>query len=161
MDAYTAALRILNFRWNGTAELRRKLLAKDFDRDEIDAALTRLAAEGWLDDERYAGAFVRTRARRNIGTGRIRRELHAAGVADDVASRALAENADEEREREQLRALADKRRRLLVRRHGEAWLATPEGRNKLIGYLLKQGYDAALVRAVTKEISVVDHDPDP
>ena len=49
---------------------------------------------------------------------------------------------------------------MLVRRHGEEYLSTSEGRNKLVGYLLKQGYDAALVYEALKEIQVVDHEPD-
>src|SRR5438045_8902129 len=47
-------------------------------------------------------AFVRTRMQKHIGRARIRRELMAAGVANDIAARAIAENADEERERAEI-----------------------------------------------------------
>ena len=36
-------------------------------------------------------------------------------------------------------------------------LASPLGRNKLTAYLLKQGYDAALIRDVVKEIVLAAH----
>lgn len=130
-DCYIAALRILNYRFNSEAELRRKLARKKFERDEIDAAIARLRSEKWLDDERFAGAFARTRSRRRIGAKRIKLELRAAGVDDEVAAQAVAENVDPEVEREHMRAL-------IARRAG--W-----ERNKLAAYLLKQGYDAALV----------------
>src|SRR5205085_9687945 len=81
---YTAALRILNYRFNSEAELRRKLAAKEFDRDSIDAAVARLREEKWLDDARFAEAFVRTRMRKRIGSKRIRRELIAAGIDDET-----------------------------------------------------------------------------
>lgn len=158
--SYLAALRILEYRFNSEAELRRKLRSKKFEKEDIDETIARLHREKWLDDARFAGAFVRTRANKRLGPRRILRELHAAGVNESTAKDAVAANIDEERERESLWELGRKRARVLVRRHGEAYLATAEGRNKLAGYLLKQGYDAALVTEALKEITVVDHQPD-
>ena len=155
-DCYLAALRILNYRFNSEGELRRKLAAKKFDREDITQTLRRLRDEKWLDDQRFAGAYVRTRMLKKIGPRKIEQELQAAGVDRETAASAIRENNDEERERQDLQALHEKRRRLLVLRHGEAYLNTAEGRNKLTGYLLKQGYDAALVRSVIKESPVAD-----
>ena len=129
--AYIAALRILGYRFNSEVELRRKLQRKKFEKSIIDATIARLREEKWLDDERFAGAFTRTRSRKRIGAKRIVLELRAAGVDDDVAQRAVKENIDPEKEREQIRAI-------VARRAG--W-----ERNKLGAYLLKQGYDAALI----------------
>ena len=153
---YAAAMRILGHRFNSVAELRLKLRAKKFERDIIDETLERLRREKWLDDERFAGAFVRTRQNKRIGSRRIERELAAAGVDRETAKVAIAENADEERELSDLTALCEKRRRLLIRRHGEQYLETAEGRKKLAAYLLNHGYDAALVQRVIKETPVVD-----
>ena len=149
-DAYVAALRILNYRFNSEAELRRKLRAKKFEKDDIDTAIARLHREKWLDDERFAGAFVRSRANKRVGKLRIRRELHAAGVSDSAAEKALAENVDPERERESLEALCARRVRVLVRRHGAEYLDSEEARAKLTVYLIGHGYDSALVREVVK-----------
>ncbi len=157
---YLAAMRILNYRFNSEAELRRKLRAKKFEKDVIDTTIARLHKERWLDDARFAGAFVRTRTAKRVGRKRILRELHAAGVSDSAAEEAVAENVDPERERESLKALGERRARILVRRHGEDYLSTEEGRNKLAVYLLNQGYDAALVYEALKEITVVHHQPD-
>lgn len=142
---YVAALRILNYRFNSEGELRRKLRAKKFEKEAIDAAIVRLHREKWLDDDRFAGAFVRSRANKRVGSRRILRELQAAGVDETAAAQAVAANVDPERELESLHALRDRRARILLRRHGEEYLTTPEGRNKLTVYLLNQGYDAALV----------------
>jgi regulatory protein len=152
---YLSALRILSYRFNSEGELRRKLRSKEFERDVIDQTVARLKTEKWIDDDRFAAAYVRTRLLKHIGKLRIRRELIAAGVDDDVAGRAIRENAGDEEEA--LRAVCDKRVAYLVRRHGAEYLGTPEARNKLTGYLLKQGYDAALIRSVLKEIRVA-HD---
>jgi regulatory protein len=149
---YASALRILKYRFNSAAELRRKLRSKGFERDEIEAALLRLTNEKWLDDARYAAAYVRTRTLKKKGSLRIRRELIRAGVADDVIASAVSENVDSEDEHARALALAERRLPILARRY-----APDVVRNKLTAYLLNQGYDAALVRSILKEIKVGHH----
>lgn len=143
---YAAALRILNHRFNSEAELRRKLRAKKFEAEVIDGTVDRLRREKWLDDDRFAASFVRSKQGKHQGPRKIARELAAAGVDREAAKRAIRENIDPEREREDLRALLEKRRRILVRRYGEAYASSDEARRKLAAYLLNHGYDAALVR---------------
>lgn len=139
-DAYTSALRILQYRFNSEHELRRKLAAKRFDDAEIDAAIERLRREKWIDDERFAGAYVRTRAAKKVGPARIKRELSAAGVDRATADRVLAENRDDERTSSDLAAIAEKRRRFLIRRHGDDYIRSAEGKSRLAAYLIQQGY---------------------
>ncbi|HUP45436.1 MAG TPA: RecX family transcriptional regulator [Thermoanaerobaculia bacterium] len=153
---YVAAMRILHYRFNSEGELRRKLRAKKFEQDVIEQTVGRLRSEKWLDDARFAASFVRTKQQKRHGPRKIARELAAAGVDRESAQRALSDNADPERVREDLVALFRKRRRMLIRRHGQAYLTTDEGRRKLTAYLLNQGYDAALVQSVLKENPVVD-----
>ena len=157
---YIAALRILNYRFNSEAELRRKLRSKKFSAEQIDATVEKLRRERWLDDDRFAMAFARTRAQKRLGPRRIRRELEMAGIEGEQAERAVAAAVDPEREREALLEVLDKRAAHLTRRHGAGYLNTPEGRNKLTGYLLKQGYDAGLIYEALKEIRVVEHQSD-
>ena len=149
---YVSALRILKYRFNSAGELRRKLRAKGFERDIIDATITRLASEKWLDDARFAAAYVRTRSQKRKGRLRIRRELIGAGVSNDIIDRAVSENVDAEDEHARALALAEKRLAVLSRRYGPEVV-----RNKLTAYLLNQGYDAALVRDILKETRVA-HD---
>ena len=149
---YVSALRILKYRFNSAGELRRKLRAKGFERDIIDATITRLASEKWLDDARFAAAYVRTRSQKRKGRLRIRRELIGAGVSNDIIDRAVSENVDAEDEHARALALAEKRLAVLSRRYGPEVV-----RNKLTAYLLNQGYDAGLVRGILKEIKVAHH----
>lgn len=141
---YAAAIRILRYRFNSAAELRRKLAAKDFARDTIGETIARLTAENWIDDARFAGAYIRTRLLKRIGKQRLRRELMAVGVADDVIDDAIRANINIDEERE--RAVASATRRLpILQRRGDV-------RNKLTAYLLKQGYDSALVRDIVNVV---------
>lgn len=153
MDCYSAALRILSFRFNSVAELRRKLRAKKFDDAEIAETLERLRAEKWLDDERFADSYVRTRTAKKIGRLRILRELSTAGVASEAASRAVAENVDPEREREELAALCRRKLEALRRRRGEEYAASDEGRAKLMAQLARSGFEtSAVIQAVDEAL---------
>jgi len=133
-DCYVTALRILGYRFNSEAELRRKLRGKQFDDETITETLARLRDEKWLDDERFAAAYVRTRVLKGIGRLRIRRELMAAGIDDDVAERAVREIAAEG-EDERLRVAYEK----LARRLGG-------DRNKIAARLLRQGFEMSAIR---------------
>jgi regulatory protein len=147
-DCYAAALRILKYRFNSTAELRRKLRAKQFDKQTIEETLARLRDEKWLDDERFAAAFVRSRVSKNKGRQRIRRELMGAGVDDDTIDAAVGANVNAEDERERAVVMARKRLPIFINRYGR-----DAARNKLTAYLLKQGYEASLVYDVVAETS--------
>ncbi|HEY2321218.1 MAG TPA: regulatory protein RecX [Thermoanaerobaculia bacterium] len=149
-DAYTSALRILQYRFNSEHELRRKLAAKRFEDAEIDAAIERLRDEKWIDDERFAGAYVRTRTSKRIGPARIKRELSAAGVDRATADRALEQNRDDERADSDLAAIAQKRCRVMIRRHGEEYVRSREGKSRLAAYLIQQGYPVDRVRELVQ-----------
>lgn len=156
IDCYGAAMRILKHRFNSEAELRRKLRSKQFETGDIDSTIERLRTERWLDDDRFAGAFVRTRANKQVGKLRIRRELQAAGVSNESAAQAIVENVDPERELESLVAICGKKLRSLVRRHGEEYVKSREGRSKLASYLVAQGYDSTLVWQVVRDVSAAE-----
>lgn len=150
---YIAALRILGHRFNSETELRRKLRAKrKFEPEEIEAAMIRLREERWLDDERYAGAFVRTRVNKRVGSERIVRELQNAGIPEKEAERAVETNVDVEREGENLLALCRKRIDALARRNGADFLATREGASKVASWLVSRGYASDDAWRVTREL---------
>lgn len=83
---------LLARREHATAELRRKLAAKGYGRGEIEAILGELRQRDYLNDERYAEARARSRAKDSKwGATRIRQELNRNGVAAEVSTDTLAE----------------------------------------------------------------------
>jgi regulatory protein len=144
---YAAALRILSYRFNSEGELRRKLAGKNFERETIDAVIDKLRRENWIDDDRFAAAFVRTRVRKGIGRLRIKRELTAAGVSAGIIATAIGENVPAEGERAAAEKLARKKF-TLVRRRSDAEAA----RNKVAAYLQRQGYDTAVVIEIVRKL---------
>ena len=78
-------------REHSEGELRRKLHAKWPEYDEIDSVVEKLLEEGFLSDERYCAAFIRSRVARLQGPRKIRSELSRKLVADSHIEQSMAE----------------------------------------------------------------------
>ena len=80
------ALRLLERRPHATGELKRKLAMRGFEPEVIRAVIERLTATGLLDDERFAGNFVRYRlSGAPRGPRRLAAELVARGIDRKLA----------------------------------------------------------------------------
>ena len=153
MQPRDAALGLLARRAHTRLELRRKLLKKSFDREEVEACLDRLAERGLLDDAGTAAALAASRARSGRGRSRIASELAAKGVSRKDADAALAslDPADEARS---LRLALEKRARTL------APGLTPRARSKkLFDHLVRRGFaPSAVLEALRTKGESDDHD---
>lgn len=90
LDCYDKALALLGLRAHFRAELARKLARAGYEEEEIAAALTRLAAHGWLDDEALARARAeQLAAGRGLGRRRVALDLARRGVEPAVVAAAL------------------------------------------------------------------------
>ena len=99
-DCYDKAVDLLARRPHFQRELERKLSARGFGSDEIEAACERLTARGLLDDlEGARGLAAGAWRRRGYGPLKIRAELRRRGVADEVIDTIVREGADSEVER--------------------------------------------------------------
>lgn len=79
---------ILSRREHSRKELREKLLTYEEDKEKVDATLDEFEKKGFLSDERYAEALCRARSKR-YGNFRLAVELREAGVASEIANRAI------------------------------------------------------------------------
>ena len=80
--ARNVAMDLLSRREHSRAELTNKLRQREFDTDEIDAALDRLQHEGLQSDQRFCENFAYYRAKKGRGPIRIRHELAQKGVSE-------------------------------------------------------------------------------
>lgn len=85
------ALDLLARREHARAELARKLTARGFALDIIEAVLGTLADAGLQSDERFAEQFVNVRVERGSGPFKIRMELRERGLDETLVDLALAE----------------------------------------------------------------------
>lgn len=139
-SAYERALGLLARREYSRRDLRMRLLRAGHESSEVDDALSRLEADHYQDDDRFAEMLVRNRARQGYGPRRIQAELKSHGLADAAIRELLdAEGTD----------WAVSAREQLRRRYGAGAPAAFAERAKRAQYLLRRGFAAATVRAVT------------
>lgn len=85
------AIDLLSRREHSQAEIRKKLISKGHDADEVDDIILRLVKEDILSDERYAESYVRQRVGKGYGPVRIRQELKQRDVSDYLITQSLSE----------------------------------------------------------------------
>lgn len=126
-----AALRLLARREHSRLELQRKLRQRRFPQKLIDEVLDEYEERGWLDDQRFADVYARSRMDMGYGPLRIMAELQQRGVHS--TPECLAEMAE-----------ADWRRRaveLRERRFGLTDLRPdPEEKLRQARFLLRRGF---------------------
>lgn len=146
-SAYDKALGLLSRREHSRRELQRKLDRTGYDADEASTALDQLQQQSFQSDERFAQLLVRSRVGQGHGPRRILAELRTHSIADDEAQAALEEEGTD------WTALA---RRLYRRRYGTTASPDRQETQKRAAFLLRRGFDAATVRAITHADDVDD-----
>ena len=131
------AINLLARREHSYYELQQKLQRKHPDSDLIADVLTVLVQQDLQSDERYSGAFIRSRCRKGQGAYRIRKDLQSRGVAESVIASALSEQQVDWFE------LA---REVAERRFGTAAAHDFNERSKRARFLLYRGFDSEQIR---------------
>jgi len=151
-SGYDDALALLARREHSARELGAKLARRGHSGDEADDAIRRLREQHYQSDERFATSVARHRAGQGYGPVRIRAELKSHALADAAIREAIA-SLD-------IDWVASAAAQL--RRHGRAKAGSAAAaRAKDAAFLLRRGFDAATVRAVTRvEASDPDGDVD-
>jgi regulatory protein len=101
---YEIAVRALARRARSIGELRQVLERRKAEKKDIDAVIARLREHGYLDDARFARAFVSSRIENDKqGVRRVQRDLAARRVHPEVIQKAVSAGYEEVDERELLR----------------------------------------------------------
>jgi len=131
------ALKLLAAREHSRLELGRKLRARGFADDAVDAVLARLTASGALDESRLAELYVAERVRKGFGPLRIRAELAEKGLPDALIDPRLNDRAGEW---PQLLAAAHDRR------FGSCVSSDPSDYARRGRFLEQRGFPAEMIR---------------
>jgi regulatory protein len=135
-DAYIVALTLLSARELSEAQLRTRLKRRQIDDHDIDAAVSRLKADGTLNDRRVALALARMEsAIKHRGRSRVIQKIRQAGIDTDTAEDAVQEVFEEVDEN----ALLDRalERRLRGKTPKEL---DDKGRARIVRGLVAQGF---------------------
>ena len=126
-------------------EVRKKLATFDMPDSEKEKILKLLVEEGYLDDERYASTFVRSKIHlKKWGVNKIRMALKMKGISDEIISNALSE-IDPEIYREEL---------IKVLKSKKINETDPYKRKaKLAQYAMQKGYEPSLVWDTLKSLN--------
>ena len=129
-----------------TQEVRTKLTTFDMPDSEKVKILKLLVEEGYLDDERYASTFVRSKIHlKKWGVNKICMALKMKGISDEIISNALSE-IDPEIYREEL---------IKVLKSKKINETDPyKRRAKLAQYAMQKGYEPSLVWDVVKTLDI-------
>lgn len=120
-----------------THEVRTKLATFDMSDSDKEKIVKLFVDEGYIDDERYASTFVRSKIHlKKWGVNKIRMSLKMKGISDDIINNALSE-IDPEMYREELIKV------LKAKKINES---DPYKRKaKLAQYAMQKGYEPTLV----------------
>ena len=128
------------------ADIRMKLEKTDVPQDVITEILNKLEKEGFIDEHRYAGAYVHDKFRlQGWGPVKIANMLKIKKIPDHVISRALLEIG----ENSMLETLKDS----LMKKSASIKDSDPlKRRAKLTRYALGRGYTYAQIYQVLKQL---------
>jgi regulatory protein len=146
-QAHAVCLRLLTVRARTRAELSGHLAKRGYPEDVVDAVLHRLEAVGLIDDEDFAGQWVRSR-QANAGKGKraLAAELRTKGVDDEVIAAALGA-IDAGAERVRAEQLVERRLRRESLGDGDDAKVT----RRLVGMLARRGYSQSMAVAVVTD----------
>lgn len=127
------------------SDVRAKLMkALEGDERKVNAALESLIADKYVDDLRYATAYVRDKsAISGWGETKIRYMLSSKGVAKDVISQSLQE-VDQTKASNRLVKLIESKYRILK--------DDPQWRLKLLRFAMGRGYSYDEVNQILKDL---------
>ena len=132
------ALRYLSRREHSRQELRKKLLPYAESDIELDELMTKLEAQSWLSDERFAESLVRRKSER-YGSLKIVEELKQQGIQGD----SLIEIKERLKVSDAMRAWE-----LWQRKFDSMVTKDPKEKSKQMRYLVSKGFPLSVVTRI-------------
>ncbi|MDP2887683.1 MAG: regulatory protein RecX [Bacteroidota bacterium] len=131
-----------------TSEIQEKLKLFGLSVEESEPVLKKLADEKYIDDERFARAFVKDKFRFNHwGRQKIEYMLRAKKINQDILAIAFEEIEDEVYADELLKLLTDKAKTIKAKDQYDK-------RNKLMRFAMGRGFESGKIYAALKELGI-------
>jgi regulatory protein len=131
-----------------TSEIQEKLKLFGLSVEESEPVLKKLADENYIDDERFARAFVKDKFRFNHwGKQKIEYMLRAKKINPEILELAFEEIEDEGYAAELLKLLTDKAKTV----KGKDQYDT---RNKLMRFAMGRGFESGKIYTALKELGM-------
>ena len=136
---YIRAVDLISRRLRSEKEIRDYAWRKQWSKENLEKVVERLHERGYLNDEKFAESFVRSRANlRNFSKRKMKMELMKKGIKSEIIEKVLDESEDFDEDQ----ALKN----LIAKKRGHY-----ETEQKLIAYLARQGFSYDKIKAMLSE----------
>jgi regulatory protein len=129
-----------------TSEIQEKLKNWGFSADDYNPVIRKLIVEKYLDDERFARAYVKDKFRFNHwGKQKIEYMLRAKKISPDILELAFEEIVEEDYSENLLKLIAGKAPSIKAKDKYDK-------RNKLMRFAIGRGFESGKIYAAFKEL---------
>ena len=90
--ARASALASLCMREHSIKEITDKLTRKEYQQDSIEIVIKECLKDNYLNDERFAEIFGRSRAKKGFGPNKIAMELKQKGISSSLIQKSLCQD---------------------------------------------------------------------
>lgn len=146
--AFNRALHFLSFRMRSEMEVKKKLLEKDYGEAIVLEAIVKLKRLGFLNDEAFSEALVRTEKNSSLkGPRAIQQSLYKKGIPKELQTQALEEYTMEDQMDNALK-LAEK----TIRSNSQQPPA--QVKQKIQNTLARKGFSFEQIKQVLNSVSI-------
>ncbi len=145
-NAYNKAALLCSKMETCTADILEKLKKWALSNDQAQAVIAKLKEEKYLDDERFARAYVKDKYRFNHwGRQKIEFMLRAKHISSEILELAFEEIEEETYANGLRKILADKAKSVKAKDQYDK-------RNKLMRFALSRGFESGMVSRIFREL---------
>lgn len=145
-SAYLKATAICSRGETSTFDIKEKLKKWELSDEDSMAVINQLTKEKYLDDERFARAYVKDKFRFNHwGRQKIAYMLHAKKISNEILEAAFEEIEEESYSDQLVKLLADKEKTIKAK-------DIYDKRNKLMRFAMGRGFESSKIYAALKEL---------
>lgn len=131
-----------------TAEIQEKLKLWGLSGDESEPVIKKLIDEKYIDDERFAHAYVKDKFRFNHwGKQKIAYMLRSKGISEEIIKQAFDEIEDSGYSEKLIKLLEDKACSIKAQNAFDK-------RNKLMRFALSRGFESGEIYKALKELGI-------
>lgn len=146
--AYSKAAAICSRSETCTSEIQERLKLWGLNEDDSMAVIDQLKAEKFVDDERFARAYVKDKFRFNQwGRQKIAYMLHSKKISKEIQEAAFEEIEEDNYSDKLLRLLADKEKTIKAKDQYDK-------RNKLMRFAMGKGFESGKIYAAFKKLGI-------
>ena len=131
-----------------SSEIKEKLKLWGLSSEDSELVIAKLVEEKYIDDERFARAYVKDKFRFNHwGKQKIAFMLRSKNISSETMELAFEEIEDEGYSNELRKLLADKEKSIKAKDQYDK-------RNKLMRFAMGRGFESGQIYAVLKELGI-------